>query len=372
MEIEIFDLERIQSMYENEVDYNLTETGLHPYSLKELLTGDELEEMANMRLGYGQTNGSPELKETIAHLYPGADHSNVLVTNGSAEANFIAMWSMLNPGDEIVLMLPNYMQIWGLARSFGAEVTPFYLMEEVNWGPSIEQLREKVTSKTRIIAICNPNNPTGAVLSDVEMRWIFKLAKQANAWIYADEVYRGAELGGKETPSFYGYSDYKKVVVNGGLSKAYGLPGLRTGWLVGPFEIVSRGWAYHDYTTISTGIVSQWLAHRVLQPEMRDKILERNRAMLRENIKVLQAWVDTHDEIFQMIPPRAGAMAFIKYNFKMNSRELATRLRQEMGVFVMDGDCFGMDNYIRIGFGSEQAYLKAGLARIDEFLDAVL
>ena len=370
MEIEIFELERFQSLYENKVDYNLTETGFHPYTLTELFSAAEVRELAALRLGYGQTDGSPELKETISRLYPGAGPSNVLVTNGSAEANFIVFWSMLEPGDELVLMLPNYMQIWGLARSFGITVKPFYLREELNWGPGLEQLKEQVTSRTKMIAVCNPNNPTGAVLSEVEMRWIFKLAEQVGAWIYVDEIYRGAELDGKETPSFYGYPGYhyNKVVVNAGLSKAYGLPGLRIGWLVGPPGIIAKGWAYHDYTTISTGILSQWIADKVLQPERRLKILNRNRKMLRENIKILQAWVDKHKGLFRFIPPRAGAMAFIHYSMEINSRELATRLREDKSVFVMDGDCFGMDHYLRIGFGSEKAYLSAGLDRIDQFL----
>jgi aspartate/methionine/tyrosine aminotransferase len=371
MKIEVFDLERIQSVYENKVDYNLTDTGVHPFTLKELFTGKEIEELAGLRLGYGQTNGAPELRDSIARLYPGADAANVLVTNGTAEANFTAVWSMLEPGDELVLMLPNYMQIYGLARSFGADVKPFHLIEQVKWGPSIEQLKQLVTKKTKMIAVCNPNNPTGAVLSDVEMRWIFKLAGEVGAWIYVDEIYRGAEIDGSETPTFYGYSKYKKVIVSGGLSKAYGLPGVRIGWLVGPVDIIAGGWGYHDYTTISTGILSQGIAHRVLQPDMRKKVLNRSREMLKENLQVLREWVDEHNGLFRFIPPRAGAMAFIKYNMDVNSREFATRLREEMSVFVIDGDCFGMDGYLRIGFGSEKEYLTAGLARIDEFLKLI-
>lgn len=372
MKIDIFELERIQSLYENTVDYNLTETGLHPYSLKELLNAEEIEQLTSMRLGYGQTDGAPPLRETISRLYPGAGPSNVLVTNGSAEANFLALWSMLDPGDELVLMLPNYMQIHGLAKSFGIDIKPFYLKEELKWGPALEELKRVVTPKTKMIALCNPNNPTGAVLSEDEMEFIFKLAKDADAWIYVDEIYRGAELGGKDTPTFYGFYDYNKVIVDGGLSKAYGLPGLRTGWLVGPAETIADGWAYHDYTTISTGILSQQVAARVLEPEMRKKVLNRNRAMLRENITYLDTWIKKHNGLFNFIPPKAGAMAFIRYNLEMNSRELATRLREEKSVFIMDGDCFGMDRYLRIGFGAEKEYLLAGLARIDEFLKEMI
>ncbi|MDQ1351340.1 MAG: hypothetical protein QG657_1642 [Acidobacteriota bacterium] len=368
MKINVFELERIQSMYENKVAYNFTETGVYPYTLKELFSPEELEELLSQRLGYGHTNGDPGLREAIARLYPRAEAGNVLVTNGSAEANFIAIWSLLEPGDELVLMLPNYMQIWGLTHSFGARVRPFHLIEEMNWGPSLEQLKEQVNPRTKMIAVCNPNNPTGAVLSEIEMRWVFKLAEQVGAWVYADEVYRGAELDGNETPSFYGHSDYKKVIVSGGFSKAYGLPGIRLGWLVGPFDAIARCWGYRDYTTISTGIVSQWVAQRVLQPEIREKVLNRNRARLKDNLNVLQQWIGKYKGLFSFIPPRAGALAFIKHHLPIKSREFVTRLRVERDVFVIDGDCFGMEGYLRIGFGMEKEYLKAGLARIEEFL----
>lgn len=371
MKIDVFELERIQSMYQNKVEYNFSDTGVYPYTLKELFNNDDIEELISLRLGYGQTNGSPELRETIARLYPGAEANNVLVTNGASEANLIAVWNLVEPGDELVLMLPNSMQVWGLARSFGADVKPFHLIEEINWGPSIEQLKKQVTPRTKIIAVCNPNNPTGAVLSDVEMRWVFKIAEQVGAWIYADESYRGAELEGNETPSFYGYSDYKKVIITGGLSKAYGLAGIRVGWLVGPFNIIARGWGYRDYTSISSGIVSQWVAQKILQPEIRGKILSRNRKILKENLNVFKEWIDSHNGLFQFIPPRAGAMTFVKHNLAMESREFATRLRVEMDVFVIDGDCFGLKRYLRIGFGSEKQNLMAGLARIDEFLHAI-
>jgi aspartate/methionine/tyrosine aminotransferase len=369
MKIEMFDLERIQSLYENKVDYNLTETGLHPYTLEELLDEDELRQLALLRLGYGQTDGDDELKATIGRLYPGAGPANVLVTNGSAEANFVFTWGNLEPGDQLVLMLPNYMQVWGLARSFGIDVRPFFLREELEWGPRIDEVRRLITPQTRIIALCNPNNPTGAILSEDNMKAFVDAAAEVGAWLYVDEIYRGAELDGSETPSFYGRYDYDKIVVSGGLSKAYGLPGLRIGWLAGPEDIIAKGWAYHDYTTISTGILSQWLANRVLHPDRRPNVLGRSRKILNENIKVIQSWVERHNDRFRFIPPKASGMAFIRYVMDINSRELATRLRKEKSVFIIDGDCFGMDRCIRIGFGAEKDYLTGGLARFDEFLE---
>ncbi len=370
MKIEIFELERIQSLYENVVDYNLTESGLHPFTLKELLSGEEIKSLLDIRLGYGQTNGSPELRDTISKLYEGADRNNILVTNGSAEANFINIWSNLDSGDELVLMLPNYMQLWGLARSMNVNIKPFHLKEELKWAPDMNELKALITTDTKMIALCNPNNPTGATLSIENMEEIVYMAKEADAWIYCDEIYRGAELEGDETPSFYGM--YEKVIVDGGLSKAYGLPGLRMGWLTGPADIIEKAWSYNDYLTISTGILSQEITTKILQPEMRKIVLKRNREMLRENIRAVEEWIGSHSNLFNMVPPKAGGMAFIKYNMDINSRKLADRLRTEKSVFIMDGDCFGMDHYFRLGFGAEKSYLLAGLNRIDEFLKELI
>lgn len=366
MKLETFELERIQSLWENLVEYNLTESGIHPYTLRELLPAQELERLLDTRIGYGQTNGSIELREAICKLYPGSDIDNVLVTNGSAEANFIAVWSLLEPGDELVLMLPNYMQIWGIARCFGAVVKPFHLREELSWAPDLDELERQITPRTKMIAVCNPNNPTGAVLNPDEMNKIAALAENANAWLYADEIYRGAELDGVETESFCGL--YDKVIVAGGLSKAYALPGLRIGWLVGPKQFIADAWSYHDYTTIATGALSQQIATLALQPELRQKIFRRNRGILNENLGVLSDWVAKHADIFSFVPPRAAGIAFIRYHMDINSTAFSNKLREEKGVFIIAGDCFGMDRYLRIGIGSEREYLQAGLALIDSAL----
>jgi len=369
MKIEIFEMERAQSLWENRVKYNLTESGVHPYTLEEFLRSNEIEKLLSIRLGYGQTNGSKELREAISRLYPGTDLDNILVTNGSAEANFITIWQNLEPEDELILMMPNYMQIWGLARSFGIKVRPLHLREELKWGPDLDELKRLISPRTKMIAVCNPNNPTGAVLSDSEMKEIASLAQEADVWIYSDEVYRGAELDGEETPTFWGL--YDKVMVSCGLSKAYGFQGLRIGWMVGPRKKIEEAWAYHDYTTISSGVLSNWVASLVLEPERRRKTLDRNRKILNENLAVLEEWIKKHKPLFELIPPRAGGVAFPRYNMKINSTELADKLLKEKSVFVVAGDFFGMDHYIRIGIGTEKDYFKAGLKLIDEALEEI-
>jgi len=369
MKIEIFEMERAQSLWENRVKYNLTESGVHPYTLEEFLESDEIEKLLSIRLGYGQTNGSEELREAISRLYSGTNLDNILVTNGTAEANFITIWQYLDPGDELILMLPNFMQIYGLARSFGVKVIPFHLREELKWGPDLDELKSLVSPRTKMIAVCNPNNPTGAVLSESEMKEIARLAQEADVWIYSDEVYQGAELDGEETPTFWGL--YDKVIACCGLSKAYALPGLRMGWLVGPKDKIEEAWSYHDYTSISSGILSNWLASLVLQPERRKKVLDRNRKILKENLIVLEERTNKNKPLFELIPPRAGGVAFPRYNMKINSTEFADKLMKEKSVFIVAGDFFGMDQYVRIGIGTEKDYFKAGLELIDETLEEI-
>ena len=366
MNIPIFELERVQSIFENTVDFNLTESGFHPYTLSELLDKNQLSELENMVLGYGQTNGSVPLRKRISALYNGVNEENVLVTNGSSEANFITCHTLLEKGDELVMMVPNYMQIWGIAEEMGCFPKAWHLIEGNNWAPNLEELKSLVTPKTKMIAICNPNNPTGYALTDDEMHEIIAIAKSVDAWIYSDEIYRGAELNGKTLQSFVGM--YEKVMVNGGLSKAYALPGLRLGWLVGPKDLIADTWAYHDYTSITAGIMSNYIAEIALRPEKRMEILTRNRKMLNENLIVMKQWLDQYGDLFEYVAPQAGGMIFIKYNLDINSTDLAEWLRKEKSVFILAGDCFGMDHYFRIGIGAPKQYLIDGFESIKEAL----
>lgn len=366
MNIPIFELERIQSLFENTVDYNLTESGFHPYTLKEFLNAEQFEELSNIVLGYGQTNGSIPLRKRISDLYSETDESNVLVTNGSSEANFVACHTLLEEGDEVLMMIPNYMQIWGIAKEIGCSIKPFHLREKNNWAPDLEELENLVSSKTKMIALCNPDNPTGYVLTADEMAEIVRIAKKVHAWIYCDEVYRGAELDGNTKPSFMDLHD--KVMVTGGLSKAYALPGLRLGWLVGPKETIADTWAYHDYTSITAGIMSHYLGEIALRPEKRTEILSRNRTMLNENLKAVTAWFDQYGDLFEYVPPKGGGMLFVKYHLDINSTELSEWLRKEKSVFLVAGDCFGMDNHIRIGIGERKDYILEGLERVKDAL----
>lgn len=363
----VFEMERWQSTYENRVDYNLSESGVHPLTLRELLDMAGIADIDEQLLGYGQSNGSDELRERIARMYPGAGEANVVATNGSAEANFAAVWEIVEPGDEVAIVIPTYAQTIGLARMFGAQVKPIVLREELGWQPDPDEIASAVTERTRLVVITNPSNPTGAVLSPEARRALVRAADRVGAWILADEVYRGAELEGEETPSFFG--EYPKVVATGSLSKAYGLPGLRLGWTVAPAEMSARLWSRTDYTTIAPGSLTDRLATIALGPEVREQIIERTRRILHESLGVLEAWT-ARTGIFRYRPPAAGAICWMHYDLPVNSSELAERLRVEESVLVVPGDQFGMDSFIRIGYGLLADELTAALDRVRRVLDS--
>jgi len=362
-----FELERWQSVYENTVELNISESGVHPLTTGELL--DEpgaLEALLATRLGYPQTNGTLELRSRIAALYPGARAENVLVTAGCAEANFLVTWLLTEPGDEVIFMMPNYAQISGIASGFGATVKPLWLREELQWAPDLDELARLVSNKTKLIAVCHPNNPTGATLDAAARKGICAAAAKVGAWVLADEVYRGAELEGETTPTLWG--GYDRLFCNGGLSKAYGLPGLRTGWIVGPPEMISKLWAYHDYASMAPTMMTEKLATLALEPARHARILARTRKIVREQFPIMRDWVAKHSPSLRCIPPRAGAIVWIGYQGHWTSGAMADELRVNKSVLIQPGDQMGMENFFRIGYGGDATILRQALGRIDEWL----
>lgn len=370
MKVAPFAMERMQSTYENQVAFNLSESGVQPLRLGELVDlASARDALMQETLRYTQTNGTPALRAIIASHYEGCSPDHIQVTNGGAEANYLALWNLVEPDDEVVFMVPNYMQIWGLAGAFGARLHEWPLVRPAageRWRVDADALAHLVTPRTKLVVICNPNNPTGARFGAADLDRIASAAGRHGAWILSDEIYRGAERDGHETPSMWGRGD--RVIVTSGLSKAYGLPGLRIGWLAGPPSLVASLWSYHDYTTIAPGALSDALARRALEPERRRQILARTRGILNANFPLIEAWLDGHGDLFTYTPPDAGAIVYTRYACPINSTDLVTRLRTQKGVLVVPGDHFGMDGYLRIGFGDDAAYLQDGLDRLHDLL----
>jgi aspartate/methionine/tyrosine aminotransferase len=370
MPIELFAMERMQSTWENLVDYDLSESGVRPLTLRELVQmGFDLEAFLDQPLGYSQSNGTIELRERLGALYPGASLDHIEVTNGTSEANYVVALSLLAPGDEVAMEVPNYMQMPGVARSLGATVRTFRLHDEAGWEPDWIEFERAVTDKTRLLYLSNPNNPTGSVLSDAAMTRIIDRCERTGAWLLADEVYLGAEIDRPRTRSFWGMSD--RVIVTSGLSKAYGIPGVRIGWVVGPPEIVARCWSQHDYLTIGPSKLSDRVACTAVDAANRERCYARTRAILRHNLPIARAWIDRFDGRIAWQEPQAGAIALLRYDAEVPSLAIAERIRVRQSTLVVPGVHVGLEGYLRIWTGGGEELLREGLRRIGTELTAL-
>ena len=378
MRLERFAMERLQSLWEHRVAWNLAESGVHPLRVEELLDGDD-DRLALMAqpLGYTETNGTQELRELIAAMYDAATASHVQVTNGGSEANLLTLTALVQPGDDVVVITPNYMQVPGLVRALGAVVRSWPLVPDDDegrgrrrrWRPDMDALRTLVCERTRAIFICNPNNPTGARLTSDEIGEVCGIASRVGAWVISDEIYRGAELDGSDTPTMWGR--YERAIVTSGLSKAYALPGLRIGWVVAPPAVIEELWSIHDYTTIAPGAMNDRMARIALAPARRELLLARTRGILRTNYPVLRKWIERRSPFLTHIPPEAGAIVLVRYGYPVNSTALIERIRDEQSVLIVPGDHFEMDGYLRFGFGCDPELLLGALDRVGEVLDSL-
>ncbi len=374
MKIDLFKMERTQCLFENEVEFNLSESGVLPLSLGELVSGSrERAELDGLLLKYPHSTGRPRLRENIARFYGCADPRCVTVTNGGSEANYAALWSLVDKSDRVAFMLPNYMQGWGLARAYGRQVDAYRLVMKRDsggdwrWELDLDSLRRAVHKSTRVIVVTNPNNPTGAVLGEDEMEAILGEARRVGAWVLADEIYRGAEVSGPLSPTFWGR--YEKVVITSGLSKAFALPGLRCGWVVAPPSLIARICRHHDYLTLTPSFLADHLADIVMEPSRRDRVLKRTREIIARNLPVLEKWIASHGDVFEFARPIAGAIATVKYALPIASETLMHRLLREQSVLITPGGHFGIGRYMRIGFGYDLERTRKGLQRIDPLIE---
>jgi hypothetical protein len=363
MPIEPFAMERMQSTWENIVDYDMSESGVRPLTLAELVgMGFDLDAFLDQPLGYSQSNGTVELRERLAAIYPGAAIEQIEVTNGTSEANYLIALSQLRPGDDVAMEVPNYMQMPGVARSLGANVRTFRLRQDTGWEPDWEEFERAVTPKTRLVYLSNPNNPTGAVLSEQAMARIVERCDRTGTWLLADEVYLGAEIDRPRTTTFWGLSD--RVVVTSGLSKAYGIPGVRVGWLVGPHALVHECWTQHDYLTIGPNKMSDRIAQVAVDGRNRERCYSRTREILRHNLPIARAWIESFGGRLTWREPQAGAIALVRYDSNAPSLDIAERVRTSQSTLIVPGTHVGLEGHLRIWLGGREEFLREGLRRI--------
>ncbi|CTQ60802.1 aminotransferase class I/II-fold pyridoxal phosphate-dependent enzyme [Roseibium album] len=368
-----FDVEQFLSELEHGVKYNYSESGVHPMTLRELvdLVGLEPDVLWNTMLDYPQVNGSTFLREKISAMYPGTNADNVLVTVGATEANTLIANTLLQPGDSMVAFRPIYEQLTGDARNRGVDVRYVDMEADNGWAIDPEAVMAAVGPTTKLIHVINPNNPTGRVLSNREREGIIAAAASVGAWIVADEVYIGTERDTDEaTPSFWGA--YDKVMVLNSTSKAYGLPGLRLGWLVGPADAITACWRRHEYASVATSTVSMKLAEAALAEPARTALVERARRLIRTGFETLTEALAVHHNIFTVAPPHASAMSFVRFNLPIDSETLAMRLVREQDVLVIPGSRFHVENHFRFSSALPEAHLKEGLRRLNLVVEDVL
>jgi len=361
MRIEPFGLERWLSENESSCKYNLAKASPPPFTFQEVFGRID----PNLRLGYGTTQGSIALRKKISQLYEGVDEKNVLVTTGTAEADYLVANAILRGGEEVIVPVPSYRHIVGVAKAHGCKILQPEMKESDSYDLDLDSVSRLVSPKTKLIWVTNPNNPTGTKLKTDHVKGLCEIAKDVNAYLVFDEALKGLELDGIESPSPVGM--YDKAVCTRSLTKI-GFAGLRIGWIVGNRELIQEAWAYKDYTTLSHSAIGELLAEQMPEKKEMIKIYERSRSLLRERLSILTKWMDQHRNVFSYVPPKAGASAFPGYIFEEDSVEFCRSLLKAEGVLLSPGDFFGGPKHFRIYYGQDPALLGEALDKLDLFM----
>jgi aspartate/methionine/tyrosine aminotransferase len=369
VKVDEFLVERWMNEYEHDVEVNMAETCVKPFTLREFLefTGRPgyMNEIMDRRLTYGWIEGSPELREGIAGLYRDVDPCDVLVTGGAIEANFNSFYSLVEPGDTVVSVYPAYQQLYSVPKSFGAEVRLLRLQPENLWLPDMEELKSLVGRDTKMIVINNPHNPCGSLIDAQTLKTICEVAEDVGAYVHSDEAYRGLYLDTADrVPSVVDI--YEKGVATGSFSKPISLTGLRLGWITADQETVHQFKLRRDYTTISKGMIDESLGALAIQHI--DRILERNNGIIEANHRLLDEWI-RDESLIDWVTPRAGSVGFMRHHLDATAWHICRELIEEKSTFMVPGDCFGFSDHIRIGYGNDAEVLREGLDRFKSYLD---
>ncbi len=373
MFIEPFEVEIWMNEWETRCTYNLAETCVASITINELLALSgrdkaDLYEILSMKLTYGDIEGSDRLRAAISKLYGNTAIADITITHGTIAANMLVHKGLVERGDHVVSIIPTYQQHYSIPRSIEANVATLSLEASDGFLPDLDRLRSMVTLETKLIALTNPNNPTGALIERPMLEAIADIAASVDAYLLCDEVYRGtAQVGDGMVPSIVDI--YDKGISTAGMSKVFSLAGLRVGWVVAPKELTEKIMIHRDYDTISVGMINDHFAAIAL--ENADKILARSQAITRENLAILSGWVDSESRV-DWVKPRAGTTAMLKLDIPMSSREFCIDLLEKTGVMLTPGDAFEMEGYVRIGYANEREILEAGLSEMSAYLKTSL
>ncbi len=367
MNIDIFKIEEFMNKYESRAKYDMTTTCIDSFSLKSLfdLTKNNLDEILEKPLHYGDITGSYRLKKNVAALYKNKTENNISVTLGAIGANSLVFMSFLERDDEVVSIIPTYQQHYSIPKQLGAKVKILKLKPELNWHVDIEELKKTVSEKTKLITLNNPNNPTGAALTENELKEIVKIAADVGAYILSDEVYRF--LNHDKRISNISVSDiYDKGISTFSMSKTFSLAGIRVGFVVADDIIIEKINRQRQYNTISISALDEYIACIAL--ENKEKILDRNLKIILKGKQILSEWGNNEQKI-TMTPLEAGTTAFVAYDDKRNSYDFALDLFHETGVLVLPGDAMEIPKHLRIGYCGEVNNFKQGLTEFSKWLN---
>lgn len=369
MNIERFGVEEWMDKYESDAKYNITDTCARPMTLKELfaLAGEDREDFVEALFekeqSYGSIYGLASLKEEIAGLYETITPDDILTQHGATGGNQHVLFSLVRPGDRVVAFSPSYQQFYSTPRALGANVTVLKLRRSNGFLPDLDELRKAAARGLRLICINNPNNPTGSLIPEDMMKEIVEIARSSGAYILCDEVYAGVSIEGAACPSIADL--YEKGIATGSMSKAFSLAGLRLGWLATKSQEALRQFKrVRDYDLVSCGLFDEAMAALALRH--REKILERNRKILRHNLPILEQWVEGEKHV-SFVKPKAGTMALVYYDVDMPSTLFCHRMYYETGAFTVPGDCFDEPFSFRVGYGHDAETLERGLQAVSEF-----
>jgi len=374
MQIETFKVEQWMNEYEDEAKYNIAETCVDSISLDELfgITGEDkdkvLAEICARRLTYGDIVGSPAYRQGVCGLYRQLKPANIISTHGAIGANHLVMYALVEPGDKVISVLPTYQQHYSIPEGFGAEVKILRLRREQSYLPDLGELRQLAAGGAKLININNPNNPTGALMPESMLREIVEIARSAGAYLLCDEVYRGLNQEDEYTPSIADL--YEKGISVGSMSKVFSLAGLRIGWLATPCQdVIVKCLEHRDYNMISCGILDEFFAGLALRHA--DKLLARNKKIVRDNLAILDQWVESQPHV-SYFKPQAGTTALLHYDLPILSRDFCVGLLEKTGVMLTPGSCFELEHCLRIGYASDTLVLQDGLAKLGEYIQGIV
>lgn len=373
MYIKPFEVEEWMNAWETGAKYNIAETCVDSVSLDQLfeLTGEDKEKFLNAlsakRLTYGDIAGQPAFKEGVCALYRTIRPEQVVPTHGASGANHHVFLSLLSPGDRVVSVMPTYQQLYSIPESLGAEVSILRLRREDGYLPDLGELRLLAGRGVKMICVNNPNNPTGALMDARMLEEIADIARSAGAWVLCDEAYRHLTPGEEWSESMADI--YEKGISVSGMSKVFSLAGLRLGWIASRDESVIKSCLSHrDYNLISCGMLDESVAALALKHG--EKLLERNRSIVSENLEILDEWV-SGEPLVDYVKPRGGTTVLIRYALDVPSYTFCETMYKDTGAFVTPGDCFGEPRCFRIGYACGKETLKNGLRAVSGFLRAL-